>query len=210
MHNISRQFVWVYAILTVVVGQCGIAQADVFLSVDTQGIVHLSNVPVDSNYRILLRDQVKPVVHDRLVQKPKCANKLAGYNRVLSTVARRQNLDKALLQAVIAQESAFDPQAVSSKGAVGLMQLMPATAQRYGVSDRYDPEQNIRGGARYLHDLMQQFDNNLPLVLAAYNAGEDAVKHYGNRIPPYAETREYVPRVLGLYRQYRSLAISQR
>jgi len=187
------------------------AQADVFQTIDVQGVVHLTNVPAGFGYQLLLRgpqnqqtDRKHQEVHTkRPPDKP-------DYSKVLSSAAREQRLDKALLQAVIAQESAFDPQAVSSKGAVGLMQLMPATAQRYGVSDRYDPEQNIRGGARYLHDLMQQFDNNLPLVLAAYNAGEDAVKRYGNRIPPYAETREYVPRVLGLYRQYRSLALSQR
>jgi soluble lytic murein transglycosylase-like protein len=91
---------------------------------------------------------------------------------------------------------------VSHKGAVGLMQLMPQTARRYGVRNMYDPAQNIQGGARYLRDLMGKFNNDLPLVLAAYNAGEDAIAQHGNRIPPYRETRSYVPRVLNFYRQY--------
>lgn len=191
-------------------GSGGYAQADVFQTVDAQGVVHLSNVPHDSGYRLLLHEpdnHILRAAHKRLNRHSK---KPPNYSKSLATVARAQNLDKALLQAVIAQESAFDPHAVSDKGAVGLMQLMPATARRYGVTDRYDPEQNIRGGARYLHDLMHQFHDNLPLVLAAYNAGEDAVKRFGNRIPPYTETRQYVPRVLGLYQQYRSLVPTQR
>lgn len=181
------------------------SRADIYQGTDAEGVVHLTNVPLDSSYQLLLRvphlgipapaatkqDVIKPVKN-----KP-------DYKNVLSTAAREQNLDKALLRAVITVESAFDPQAVSSDGAVGLMQLMPATAKRYGVKNRYDPLQNVQGGAAYLHDLMQRFHNNLPLVLAAYNAGEHAVSHFGNHIPPYPETRRYVPRVLNLYHQYK-------
>ncbi len=121
---------------------------------------------------------------------------------MVEQAAREHQIDQALLRAVIAVESGYDPNAVSRKGAVGLMQLMPQTARRYGVRNMYDPAQNIQGGARYLRDLMGKFNNDLPLVLAAYNAGEDAIAQHGNRIPPYRETRSYVPRVLGFYRQY--------
>lgn len=122
----------------------------------------------------------------------------------MTKAAHEQNVDRALLQAVVAAESGYDPHAVSSAGAVGLMQLMPETARRYGVNDRYDPADNIEAGARYLHDLMRRFNDNLSLVLAAYNAGENAVAQYGNQIPPYRETRLYVPRVMSLYRRYHS------
>jgi soluble lytic murein transglycosylase-like protein len=91
---------------------------------------------------------------------------------------------------------------VSRAGAVGLMQLMPETAKRYKVTDRHDPEQNIRGGAQYLRDLLRMFNNDLHLTIAAYNAGEKAVMKYGNRIPPFRETLAYVPKVMKFYKQY--------
>ena len=97
-------------------------------------------------------------------------------------------------------ESAYRADAVSSKGAVGLMQLMPATAERYGVRNRRDPAQNLSGGSQYLRDLLVMFDNDLQLALAAYNAGENAVIRYGHKIPPYAETQGYVRKVIGFYR----------
>ncbi len=96
---------------------------------------------------------------------------------------------------------AYDHNAVSRAGAVGLMQLMPATARRYGVADRRDPSANIIGGTRYLRDLLEDFDRNLQLALAGYNAGENAVKKYGYQIPPFPETRDYVRKVLKLYSQ---------
>jgi soluble lytic murein transglycosylase-like protein len=105
-----------------------------------------------------------------------------------------------LVRAIIVVESAFNPKAVSRRGAVGLMQLLPETARRYGVSNAFDPQQNILAGTRYLRDLIARYGNNLELVLAAYNAGTDAVERYGKRIPPYSETRQYVPAVLSIYR----------
>ena len=120
------------------------------------------------------------------------------------SAAKATNVDAALIQAVISVESGYNPSARSSAGAVGLMQLMPGTARRYGVKDRLDPAQNIHGGARYLRDLAVMFDNNLQLVLAAYNAGEEAVMKYGRRIPPYRETVAYVPKVLGYYLKFRA------
>ena len=118
--------------------------------------------------------------------------------------ARETKVEPALIRAVINVESGYNPSARSHAGAVGLMQLMPGTAQRYGVTNRLDPEQNIRGGARYLRDLKAMFNNNLQLVLAAYNAGEQAVIRYGKKIPPFRETTEYVPKVLSHYRKYQA------
>ena len=117
--------------------------------------------------------------------------------------ARATNVPIALIRAVITAESAFNPYALSATGAVGLMQLMPDTAARYGVKNRMDPSQNILGGARYLSDLMRLFHNNMHLAIAAYNAGEGSVLKYGRKIPPFPETVAYVPKVLGYYKKYR-------
>jgi soluble lytic murein transglycosylase-like protein len=110
---------------------------------------------------------------------------------------------------VIAIESAYDPDAISRSGAVGLMQLMPATARRYGVADRRNPSANLAGGTRYLKDLLVRFDSDLELALAGYNAGENAVEKFGNRIPPFDETQNYVRKVLEIYNE-QSAALSGR
>lgn len=127
----------------------------------------------------------------------------ASYQKIVDDAARSYGLDSALLHAVISVESRYDPKVVSRSGAIGLMQLMPETATRYGVTDSFDAVQNLHGGAKYLRDLLHMFNNNVSLALAAYNAGENAVIRYGNRIPPNRETRKYVPKVLGYYRKYR-------
>ena len=121
------------------------------------------------------------------------------HDKLLQRAARASEIDPALLHAIVKVESGYNPRAVSPKGAVGLMQLMPETARRYGVRDSRDPAQNTAAGSAYLRDLLIQFDHDLPLALAAYNAGENAVLRHGQKIPPYRETREYVPRVLSLY-----------
>lgn len=124
-----------------------------------------------------------------------------GFGVEIGTAAAATGLEPALIRAVIATESAFDPSAVSPKGAQGLMQLMPATARELGVDDVWDPMQNIRGGARHLARLVQRY-GELPLALAAYNAGEGAVDRHGG-IPPYRETQDYVIRVLDRFHRYR-------
>src|SRR5512143_4200942 len=123
----------------------------------------------------------------------------------IQQVAVTYQLEPALLHAVISAESGYNPQARSPKGARGLMQLMPATARRFGVSDPDDPTANLQGGARYLRWLLDLF-TDLRLALAAYNAGEGAVQRYGNTLPPYPETRTYVRRVLEFYRVYQHQA----
>ena len=179
-----------------------VALAGVYVFTDASGVTHFTNVPSDPRYVGMARASYR-ISADKPVMTS--SGYLAASNRyapLVQKVAREHSLDRALLQAMIAVESGFDPYAVSPKGAVGLMQLMPETARRYGVRDLYDPAENIQGGAKYLRDLMRKFNNDLSLTLAAYNAGEDAIVQYGNRIPPYRETLHYVPRVLTLYRQY--------
>jgi len=121
------------------------------------------------------------------------------FNRFVQSAAQRNHLDPALLDAVIDQESGFRPDVVSGAGAVGLMQLMPATARELGFSDPFDPAQNIEGGAKYLRSLLDRYDGRLDLALAAYNAGPGAVDHFGG-VPPYKETRAYVSAIMANYR----------
>lgn len=121
------------------------------------------------------------------------------YSNIIQTAAQRNHLDPALLDAVIGQESGFRADVVSGAGAVGLMQLMPATARELGVSDPFDPAQNVEGGAKYLRSLLDRYDGRLDLALAAYNAGPGAVDRFGG-VPPYRETQEYVSSVMAGYR----------
>lgn len=164
------------------------------------------SVPVVNRARVSLRG-----AHDREwtslrrpIQQPlkRRRNRFEG---IIFDAAQLNGLNSALLRSVIRAESGFDPNATSAKGAVGLMQLMPATARMYGVQDSTDPEANIHGGARFLAALLRQFDNDLELSLAAYNAGPAAVAKYGRTIPPYPETQLYVARVLRYYREYRQI-----
>ncbi len=121
--------------------------------------------------------------------------RIRKYSPLIENVARRYGLDPDLIHAVILAESAYRPHAKSPKGAMGLMQLMPQTARRLGVDDPWDPEQNVRGGAAYLRWLLDRYDGDLELAVAAYNAGEGAVDRYGQSIPPYRETITYVNKV---------------
>ena len=188
---------------------CGLerlAVAGVYAYTAADGSVKLSNVPVDNRYQVLIAEQaeIAPAAPVVAVPKPQPMHaKKALYNRIIDDAARSNGLDSALLHAVISVESRYDPKIVSRAGAVGLMQLMPETARRYGVTDSYDAVQNLHGGAKYLRDLLRLFNNDVSLALAAYNAGENAVIKNGNSIPPNRETTTYVPKVMGYYRKYR-------
>lgn len=131
----------------------------------------------------------------------------ARLNRLIQDIAHGYGIESALLHAVVTVESRYNPRAVSPNGAAGLMQLMPGTAKRYGVNDTLDPEQNLRGGAKYLRDLLEMFGSDVRLALAAYHAGENAVLRYQNSIPPFRATMEYVPKVFDLYQKYRASAL---
>jgi len=178
------------------------AHADIYSYEDADGTTHLTNVPSDSRYTLTLQERTYPPPEDKPDTTPPTgrAARQRHYGPLVEKVAREHNVDPALLNAVITVESSFDPRAISNKGAVGLMQIMPNIARRYGVTDRYDPVENVRAGTGYLRDLIHRFDGDIPLALAAYNAGEAAVARNGNRIPPNRETPSYVMRVMALYR----------
>jgi hypothetical protein len=175
---------------------CGPVRADIYKYVDRNGVVHLSDHKEHSGFELLVRTR-KGWDLSRVRLRP--PRERFQFAEVVDEAARTYGLNQALIHAVIAAESGYNPDAVSSAGAVGLMQLMPDTARQYGVLNRRDPHQNIHGGSRYLSELLARF-RNLRLALAAYNAGEGAVERHGNRIPPYPETQQYVEKVVQLFR----------
>ena len=191
------------AVALLAAGVAGPARGDIYSFVDDSGVTHFTNVPVDARYQLLLATPPE----ERAARPENWLTKSAEFEPLIERAARSQAVRPELVRAVIVVESAFNPRAVSRRGAVGLMQLLPKTARRYGVADAFDPEQNIMAGVHYLRDLLTRYGNNLELSLAAYNAGEDAVERYGHSIPPFAETQHYVPTVL---RIYRSLLSQQR
>jgi hypothetical protein len=183
------------------------AFADIYTFKDERGVVHFTNIKgLDSRYRLLRREGDSPVPgsgNPGRVYMPSQAD-IQRYSSIVETAASKYGVDKALVHAVISAESGYNPQAVSRTGARGLMQLMPETARRYGVHNSMDPADNIYGGVRYLRDLLTMFKGDMKLAVAAYNAGENAVIRYGLRVPPYAETLGYVPKVLEFYRKFQT------
>ncbi|CAK0751068.1 soluble lytic murein transglycosylase [Gammaproteobacteria bacterium] len=174
--------------------------SNIYTYVDKLGVKHFTNIPSnDHRYKLKLRASFGASVPISGVP----GVRHSAYDDIVAEAAQAYQVDQALVRAMIHAESAFNPMAVSPKGATGLMQLMPDTAQRYGVRDAFNPAENVHGGVRYLRDLLDMFDNNLSLAIAAYNAGENAVTRHGG-IPPYAETTDYVQRVLSLHNRYRN------
>jgi soluble lytic murein transglycosylase-like protein len=175
------------------------ANARIYTYLDAQGQRHYTDVPDNSRYRLLvLSPQDRTSSGDRYDFQ--LLAKATQYDAIIEHAAVSSALEANLLRAVIVVESGFNSHAVSKRGAVGLMQLMPATASRYGVSNPYDARQNVHGGARYLKFLIDRFGHDVRLALAAYNAGEEAVDRNGGQIPPFSETMAYVPRVLKIYK----------
>lgn len=185
-----------------VVGVCVApsASADVFQFIAEDGTSHFSDQPTDARFKLLLRTSgdallrstAKPGFPVRRVEKLR-------FEEAISLAAQSSRIETALLHAVIEVESGYNPNAISPKGAMGLMQLMPATARRYGLTDPMNVRQNLQGGAHLLRDLLDQFSENKELALAAYNAGAGAVLAHGRRVPPFPETTRYVPAVLKIY-----------
>jgi soluble lytic murein transglycosylase-like protein len=181
-----------------------VARADIYAYTDPGGITHFTNVPDDPRYQLVIRAPQDAAPDGSHVDSKRAATWLArssSYDAAIRRAAVGACVKPELVRAVIVVESGFNPRAISRRGAIGLMQLLPATARRYGAFNAFDPEQNIRAGARYLADLIERYgEQRLELVLAAYNAGENAVEKYGQHIPPYRETRAYVPNVMRMYK----------
>lgn len=175
------------------------ANADLYKKVDANGHVFFTDNPEGSGFQLIMRTPKKGTIEYKNFQQNR-----RQLTPLIRQQARQFKVDPALVMAVIHAESAYDRNAISRAGAVGLMQLMPGTAKRFGVSDRNNAAQNIRGGVQYLRYLLEMFKFNIKLTLAAYNAGESAVSKYGNKVPPYPETENYVKKVVAYYQNYLS------
>jgi soluble lytic murein transglycosylase-like protein len=191
----SRYFIRLMAVFGLIFIWSQIVRADVYVYKDKNGVLTFTNVPNHTGFRRVLREGVTSQLQSVALRN--------SYEPLIRLVSSRHSVDADLIRAVIKTESDFNPAARSHKGAMGLMQLMPDTAKLHNVSDAYNPRENVDGGVRHLRMLLDRYQGNLELSLAAYNAGSAAVeKHQG--IPPFAETREYVKRVLRFYDHYRN------
>lgn len=180
------------------------ARAGVYSYTDESGVLHVTNKkPVQDGSFGKTNAEAAPLKQTKLPGPGKLSPSRAGYDKLIREAAAYYSLPEALIKAVIAAESAFEPTAVSSAGAMGLMQLHPQTASAMAVSNSFDPKENIFGGTRYLRFMLNRFQGDVSLAAAAYNAGPSAVEKAGG-IPPFKETRAYVSRVLKLYEWYRN------
>jgi len=180
------------------------ARADIFSFTDERGVVHFTNIPgLDKRYKLIRREAGSAIPRSGKAWMPSEAD-IRRFSSIIDVAAKSHGIEPELVQAVITAESGFNPNAISRAGASGLMQLMPDTARRYGVQNIFDPVENIHGGVRYLRDLLAMFKGDMRLALAGYNAGENAVIRAGNNIPPYAETQNYVPKVIQYYNRFRA------
>ena len=192
-----------FLIATLLAASAAAAHSQIYTYVDADGLRHYTDVPDDNRYRLLiLSPRDRTASGDRY--DVMLLAKAGRYDSIIEKAATAASVEPNLLRAVIVVESGFNSRAVSKRGAMGLMQLMPATATRFGVSNPYDPLQNVHAGARYLKFLIDRFGQDVRLALAAYNAGEDAVDRNGGQIPPFSETMAYVPRVLKIYQMLRN------
>lgn len=187
-----RVGLWVLVILLLLAGVP--VSADIYMYRDADGVMHFTNTPSSPEYRIYIRSP-KPRFNTP-------AN-IDKYDRIIKAASRRHGVDFSLLKAIIQAESSFDPQAVSKKGARGLMQIMPQNYPALNIIDPFDPQQNIMGGTRYFRTLYDRYNGQLALTLSAYNAGPTIVDRY-QCIPPIPETERYVEKVLRYYRHYKN------
>lgn len=170
----------------------GPGHSDIYRYVDKDGVVHFTNTPSSPEYVLYMRENRQPGSGSALPDT---------YDDLIRRASERHDVPFSLIKAVIRVESAFNPAAVSPKGARGLMQIMPVNFRTLSVTDPFDPLQNIMAGTRYLKQMLTRYQQQVPLALAAYNAGPDAVDRY-RRIPPFNETREYVRKVMALYDRF--------
>jgi len=179
--------------------------AEIYKYRGPNGGIHFTDHPMAGRYQLLWRSGREARQSYSTAQFRRNKSLVSP---LIDATAKKLRLHPGLLHAIVMVESAYDPRARSKRGAQGLMQLMPETARRYDVEDAYNPRQNLEGGARYLRDLLREFDFDMRLALAAYNAGESAVRKYGNQIPPYPETQSYVRKVLDYYEKNMRLVMN--
>ncbi|MCK4738466.1 MAG: transglycosylase SLT domain-containing protein [Deltaproteobacteria bacterium] len=184
MRSITRNSLWIPAFtFFFILSYASIAEAGYYKYRDENGQLHITNVPTTDKYKWFMAEEGEEV------------HRAHSIDVLIRRAAKKHGVDYPLVKAVIKAESNFEVRALSRAGAKGLMQLMPATAKMLGVKDIYDPSENVNGGVKFLRHLLERFKWKVPLALAAYNAGETAVRKYGT-IPPYKETRNYVKKVL--------------
>lgn len=176
--------------------------ADIYKYEDEAGVLHFTDAPTDKRFKVFMRDLKKDRKLRTTFKLAGCVRNPEEFESIINSCALEYGVDKSLVKAVIHAESGYNPTAVSSKGAKGLMQLMPKTAQDLKVSNSLDPAENIRGGVRYLKFLLNTFKGDETLALAAYNSGLNKVAKFGG-IPPYGETRNYVAKVLSYRKNYK-------
>jgi len=184
-----------------------VAHADIYQYTDASGVLHFTNVSGGKNHKRVQsepRQKIQPEASSLSQEARPSTNRISSANMpsayldIIQTACNRHGVDPALVHALVKVESDFNPYALSKKGAMGLMQLMPQTAMDMNVQNSFSPNDNVDGGVKYLRYLIDRYEGNLSLALAAYNSGETAVKKWG-AIPPFKETRNYVQRVLKLY-----------
>lgn len=188
--------------LCLITGNLALAGDDVYVAYDDNAVPSFSTQPYDGSYSMYLRSQTAKTSPKGKASKSAIAERRAAMAPHILHAAKQHDMDPALISAVAEVESGFNANAVSPKGAIGTMQLIPATAADYGVTNPYDLQQNLDGGTRYLKNLLAAHNGNLPLSLAAYNAGKSNVARHNQRIPPFNETMLYVPRVLAKMAEY--------
>jgi soluble lytic murein transglycosylase len=203
-----KRFVMCAFVLTLAAGAAaGRACADIYKLTDKKGVVHFTNVPTTPQYRLYQKNYHTSDDAEIESERPVRFKFFSGgdekrYDTVIAALCRKYEMDTALVKAVIKTESDFDPFAISSKGAQGLMQLMPGTARDLQVSNPFDPNQNLQGGICYLRKMMDMFNGDMKLALAAYNAGFNTVIESGWRVPNIPETRDYVQKVMYHIKRY--------
>lgn len=208
LSGLSTQFhiqLFMCTLVATVLGNAGTLCADIYRYEDDEGIVHFTDAPTDKRFKVFMRDLRKD---KELRTKLKYASSVnpAEFEQLIKTCSQKYGVNPSLVKAVIHAESGYNPNAVSSKGASGLMQLMPSTAKSLKVADRFNPKDNVEGGVKYLRFLLDTFRGDVSLAVAAYNAGLNKVAKYGG-IPPYNETRTYVNRVLSYMKSYQESGI---
>lgn len=190
------QIIFLGTLFTLIFGATSV-HADIYMYIDASGVMHFTNTPTSNEheYKIYIKERTSVSGNFHSTDK---------YDHFISDAAEQTGVDSRLLKAMIKAESDFNPRAVSRKGAMGLMQIMPENFKMLDLKNPFDPWENIKAGARYFQQLYERFNGQLALSLAAYNAGPTVVDRYKN-IPPYQETEEYVRRVLRYYRTFRQL-----